>query len=98
MRPSTSNRIVGGTVARPHSWPWQCSVQQFGNHDCGCAIINSNWVVTAAHCLYVVHIVKVKVCAIGVGDGGSGGHVPPKFGENIFWGSYHVKFVNFVNF
>ena len=48
--------------------------------------------------------------SIGVGDGGQGGHVPPKIWEKIFFsGNYyvklghfscknHVKFGNFVNF
>jgi len=38
--------------------------------------------------------------AIGVGSlrWGTGGKCTPKFGERIFWGNYHVKFGNFVNF
>jgi len=46
-------RIIGGQTAKPHSWPWMCSIQRSHNyHICGCAIINRHWIVTAAHCKY----------------------------------------------
>ncbi|XP_052003142.1 chymotrypsin A-like [Xyrauchen texanus] len=45
------SRIVNGEEARPHSWPWQVSLQDStGFHFCGGSLINENWVVTAAHC------------------------------------------------
>ncbi|XP_069821361.1 chymotrypsin B-like [Dendropsophus ebraccatus] len=44
-------RIVNGEEAVPGSWPWQVSLQdRTGWHYCGGSLINSNWVVTAAHC------------------------------------------------
>ncbi|XP_042281842.1 chymotrypsinogen 2-like [Thunnus maccoyii] len=43
--------IVNGKEAKPHSWPWQVSLQEnSGCHHCGGSLINENWVVTAAHC------------------------------------------------
>merc|ERR1712179_203697 len=49
------SRIVGGGLADSGEWPWQVSLQlrQFFNfaHICGGSIINSKWVVTAAHCV-----------------------------------------------
>ncbi|KFM77956.1 Apolipoprotein(a), partial [Stegodyphus mimosarum] len=51
---SSPDRIVGGEPAIPHSWPWQVSLQQFyiepNAHSCGGTLINSQWVLTAAHC------------------------------------------------
>jgi len=52
------NRIVGGAKAKPHAWPWQCSLQyvslQSDNyHICGCSIASETWIITAAHCRLV---------------------------------------------
>ncbi|XP_035223887.1 suppressor of tumorigenicity 14 protein homolog isoform X2 [Stegodyphus dumicola] len=48
------DRIVGGEEAIPHSWPWQVSLQEVivdpSAHFCGGTLINSQWVLTAAHC------------------------------------------------
>jgi secreted trypsin-like serine protease len=52
-------RIVGGETAQPHSWPWAVSIRFIG-HNCGGSLINNQWVLTAAHCLFLnfstVHI------------------------------------------
>ncbi|XP_073323743.1 elastase-1-like [Pagrus major] len=48
-------RVVGGEVARPSSWPWQVALQysvlDFVFHICGGTLIARGWVMTAAHCL-----------------------------------------------
>ncbi len=56
------SRIVGGTNADWHEWPWQIAIQ-FDNrhglaagqprdfiHMCGGSIIHPQWILTAAHC------------------------------------------------
>nr|XP_043879145.1 elastase-1-like [Solea senegalensis] len=48
-------RVVGGEVARPNSWPWQISLQYKSGssyyHTCGGTLIERDWVMTAAHCV-----------------------------------------------
>ncbi|XP_054714964.1 plasminogen-like [Uloborus diversus] len=57
ITPNTDNsapdRIVGGEVAKPHSWPWQVSFRVKNmdhSHSCGGTVLNSLWVLSAAHC------------------------------------------------
>lgn len=41
---------MGGYEAPDNLAPFQCSLQLYTNHFCGCAIISSEYIVTAAHC------------------------------------------------
>eukprot|EP00057_Strongylocentrotus_purpuratus_P026767 XP_011681241.1 PREDICTED: ovochymase-2-like [Strongylocentrotus purpuratus] len=57
------SRVIGGTNARPGELPWIGSLRieglDFGGHWCGSTLINSQWVLTAAHCVdnYVDRVV-----------------------------------------
>ncbi|XP_055515419.1 proproteinase E-like [Leucoraja erinacea] len=48
-------RVVNGINARPYSWPWQVSLEvnrgTYYSHTCGGSLIDSNWVLTAGHCI-----------------------------------------------
>lgn len=51
----TSNLIVGGDEAQPHSWPWAVALYRNRNgaryFQCGGSLISDQYVLTAAHCV-----------------------------------------------
>jgi len=47
---SGGERIVGGSEAEPHSYPWMAALFVDGSWFCGGSLISDEWVLTAAHC------------------------------------------------
>uniref|UniRef100_A0A8C1B322 Zgc:112285 n=1 Tax=Cyprinus carpio carpio TaxID=630221 RepID=A0A8C1B322_CYPCA len=66
FKPNTVERIVSGNDARPHSWPWQVSLQvrprgsKYYVHVCGGTLIHKNWVLTAAQVRQIIHLSSVE--------------------------------------
>ena len=46
------HKVVGGNKAHPQDWGWQVALNASGRMICGGSLINSRWVLTAAHCVY----------------------------------------------
>ncbi|XP_061222700.1 enteropeptidase [Neopsephotus bourkii] len=49
---SYGTRIVGGSDARREAWPWIVSLHFNSRPVCGASLVNDEWLVTAAHCVY----------------------------------------------
>ena len=45
------SRIVGGAKSIVGDWGWQVAIYRYKQFICGGSIINSKWVLTAAHCI-----------------------------------------------
>ena len=58
-------KIVGGTDSKPGKHPWIINIYVKQIQACGGSLISSNWILTAAHCLWGV---KIKDIIIIAGD------------------------------
>uniref|UniRef100_A0A8C5MWH1 Transmembrane serine protease 15 n=1 Tax=Leptobrachium leishanense TaxID=445787 RepID=A0A8C5MWH1_9ANUR len=49
---TSNSKIVGGTDAVPGAWPWIISLYYNDRQVCGASLVNEEWLVSAAHCVY----------------------------------------------
>ena len=56
-----TTKIVGGTVTSPGSRPYQVAMLYNGRQICGGTLIDSQWVLTAAHCLDNVSATSLSI-------------------------------------
>ncbi|XP_040822083.1 serine protease 55 isoform X1 [Ochotona curzoniae] len=63
------SRIIMGSEAGVGEFPWQVSIQSENQHFCGGAILNAQWILTAAHCMYseMLIVANLKV-VVGTND------------------------------
>ncbi|XP_048023193.1 LOW QUALITY PROTEIN: enteropeptidase [Megalobrama amblycephala] len=47
-----AGKVVGGQDAQEGAWPWIVSLHWLGRHVCGATLIDREWLITAAHCVY----------------------------------------------
>ena len=54
---SDNDRIVGGETAKRNEFPWQVAIVKRGTRQpfCGASLINSHYILTAAHCMNGIH-------------------------------------------
>ncbi|CAG7723777.1 unnamed protein product [Allacma fusca] len=45
-------KVVGGYDSKHGDYPFACTIYRNGTFTCGCSIVSSEWVITAAHCTH----------------------------------------------
>ncbi|KAE9416837.1 hypothetical protein Angca_006561, partial [Angiostrongylus cantonensis] len=66
------SRLMGGIETEPHQWPWTVQLTYRDAHRCGGALIDSEFVATAAHCFSKSRDPKMYRVNVGVHRSGGG--------------------------
>ena len=61
-------KIVGGVESKKGDWGWQVAINYNGGFTCGGSLINSEWIVTAAHCVFTRTTPSLYSVDIGLHD------------------------------
>ncbi|XP_049785283.1 chymotrypsin-1-like [Schistocerca cancellata] len=61
--PEPESRIVNGTEVMGGQYPFMISLRVNGSHNCGGTVLNEEWVLTAAHCVYRKNLTWLSVFA-----------------------------------
>jgi len=73
--PGPSDRIVGGTEATPHQYPWMAALFIDDKWFCGGTLISDEWVMTAGHCADGASSVQVMLGAHNVREAAEEGRM-----------------------
>ncbi len=68
---SLLEKIVGGSNAAVGQYPWQAYIYD-GKYMCGASLINSQWLVTAAHCDFTLATWYANLGDYDIGTNGDG--------------------------
>ncbi|XP_032133028.1 enteropeptidase isoform X3 [Sapajus apella] len=59
-----TSKIAGGSNAKEGAWPWVVALYYDGRLLCGASLVSSDWLVSAAHCVYGRNLEPSKWTAI----------------------------------
>jgi hypothetical protein len=59
----SASAVIGGQESPPHAWPWHVEVRTLGDYRCGGALVDRDWVITAAHCVDFLEPSTVTIVA-----------------------------------
>uniref|UniRef100_A0A1I7XT84 Peptidase S1 domain-containing protein n=1 Tax=Heterorhabditis bacteriophora TaxID=37862 RepID=A0A1I7XT84_HETBA len=97
------NRLIGGVETDPHTWPWTVQLLYKGTHRCGGALIDSQFVLTAAHCFARSRLPEMYSIHIGGHKSGGGNphqvqNISTHFLFNVVWpSSYDIAILRLAN-